>query len=322
MGRTFPINLPMPDGTIFQGEAPLRVKTHHDPEFVLMGWLMPPDRSLEDVLADLVLERDQHEQDCAPWLERLERAVRTQRFNSFWVYEPTASIVGLPTDASRRDVAQAYRQQVSEGATYLQSLIGLYRDLRGVPGCSRIGDLRGQFGWSHDFLLEQFELQAGWSRSGMLKHRRNLPQRRKAADRSHAWFTTHHGQWIAIEAHRTFLNPTPAETLKRLPLFTRNFTGACFYKNPLEAFQWLGTLKIDNPAEDDWQITPGRQPQSIPAEPQELLLEAETEGSARFLFSLLVDDVDLQNPAGALTEALRAAGLRFSIRRFQQVSDS
>lgn len=81
MGGTFPINLPMPDGALFRGEAPLRVKTLHPPEFVLMGRLMPPDRSLEDVLADLVLERDQHEQDCAPWLERLERAVRTQRFN-------------------------------------------------------------------------------------------------------------------------------------------------------------------------------------------------------------------------------------------------
>lgn len=105
-------------------------------------------------------------------------------------------------------------------------------------------------------------------------------------------------------------------------MFTRSFTGIRFYSNPLEAFQWLGTVKIDNPAEADWQITPDRQPRSIPEEPQELLLEAETEGSGRFLFSLLVDDVDLQNPAGAVTEALRAAGLRFSIRRFQQVSDS
>lgn len=110
------------------------------------------------------------------------------------MYEPTASEVGLLNDASRSEIAQAYRQQVSEGATYLRSLIGLYKDLRGVPGCARIGDLRRHFGWSHDFLLEQFELQAGWCRSVMLERRRNLPQRRKAAARSDAWFTTHHGQ--------------------------------------------------------------------------------------------------------------------------------
>lgn len=115
MGRTFPIKLPMPDGAPFQGEAPLRVKTLHAPEFVLMGWLMPPDRSLEDVLADLLLERDQHEQDCALWLERLERAVRTERFNGLWVYEPKASMFGLPNDASRCNIAQAYCQQVSLG---------------------------------------------------------------------------------------------------------------------------------------------------------------------------------------------------------------
>jgi hypothetical protein len=322
MGKTFPINLPMPDGSFFQGEAPLRVKTLHAPEFVLMGWLMPPDRSLEDVLADLVLERDQHEQDCAPWLQRLERAVRTQRFNGFWVYEPTASMFGLPDDASRREIAQAYRQQVSEGARCLLFLSGLYENLRGVPGCAPIGDLRVPYGWTHDFLKEQFELQAGWSRDRMLERQRNLPQRRQAACRSHAWFSTHHGQWIAIEEHRMLLNQTPIEALNRLPFFTRSFTGTRFYNNPLEAFQWLGTVKIDNPAEADWQITPERQPRLIPDKPQDLLMEAATEGNGRFLFSLLVDEVDLQNPAGAVSDALRAAGLRFSIRRFQQVNDS
>lgn len=156
----------------------------------------------------------------------------------------------------------------------------------------------------------------------MMLHRRNLPQRRKSAGRSHAWFSAHHGQWIAIEAHRTFLNPTPIEALNKLPFYTRSFTGTRFCSNPLEAFQWLGMVKIDNPAEADWQITSDQQPRFVSDEPEEILLEAETDGSGRFLFSLLVDDVDLQNPSGALAEALRAADLRFSIRRFQQLSDS
>jgi len=320
MGRTFPIHLQMPDGSLFQGDAPIRGGAAAWADFVLMAWLHPPDRALDAVLADLVRQRDDHENAHAPWLARLERALETQRFNGFWVYAPSARSVGLPDSVPRAEVARAYRlQEQQDGGRIPFGLHGLYEDLSREPGCERIGDLRSEFGWSQEFLKQQFEQQVARSRSWMLGPRRNLPQRRKAASRAHAWFASHHGAWMAIEAHRNFLNPTPEEALGRLPSFNQAFNGNAFYRHPSEAFLWLGTIKIDNPAEADWQITPHNQPARIPEEPLELLAEAPTDGVGRFLFSVLVDDVDLQDPAAAVGQALQSAGLRFAIRRFQQV---
>lgn len=320
MGQAFPIELEMPDGTFFKGEAPIRGKTTWPPEFVLMGWLNPPDRSLTEVIQQLLDERDQHEEKCARWIARLERAVRTQRFNDFWIYEPPAATLGLPKDASRAEIAQAYRQWAQEHkSSLLVEFFGLSEDLKGAPGCERIGVLRHFYGWTHDVILKHFELQLEWSRKRMQEPRRNLPQRRDAAGRSSEWFSSNHGRWIAIEAHRKFINPSPTDALNRLPGFNRGFNGTHFYQNHQGAFQWLGTVNIDSPAEADWQITPDKEPLAIPKEPAEILADVPIEGKGRFLFSLLVDDVDLQDPAGQIANALKTAGLKFAIRSCQQI---
>lgn len=47
MGRTFAIHLQMPDGSLFQGDAPIRGGAAAWADFVLMAWLHPPDRALD-----------------------------------------------------------------------------------------------------------------------------------------------------------------------------------------------------------------------------------------------------------------------------------
>lgn len=67
-------------------------------------------------------------------------------------------------------------------------------------------------------------------------------------------------------------------------------------------------------------MTPDHQPALIQAEPKEHIEAAVTEGTGRFQFSLLLDDVDVQNPTAALSAALKAAGLKSAIRSFQQLN--
>jgi len=321
MVRRCPVSLNLPDGSRFEGDAPIQSNAKYSPQFVLMGWLRPPERTLEEIVAQLVQERDQHEAECAPWVARLERALETERFNSFWVYEPQPSWfrLGLPADATRAEIGQAFRQAVKEGQYKLRdSWNGPDDDIKGLPNTARIGDLKHHYGWTHAFLKEEFEFHAKVARDSQLFCRRNLPQRRQAAARSSEWFAANHGCWLAIEASQKFLNPTPKKALSRLPAFNHGFDGNWFYNNPDEAFVWLGAVNLDNPAEADWSITPDRQPVPIPPEATELLEAAVTEGTGRFQFSLL-DDVDVQNPTEALSAALKAAGLKAAIRSFQQL---
>lgn len=169
-------------------------------------------------------------------------------------------------------------------------------------------------------MKQEFGFQAKLARDWLLSCRRNLPQRRKAAAKSSQWFAANHGCWLAIEAHQNFLNPTPRQALAKLPGFNSGFDGNWFYTDPSSAFLWLGTVNLDNPAEADWPITPDQQPAPIPAEPREHIETASTEGTGRFQFSILLDDVDVQNPTAALSDALKAAGLRAAIRSFQQLN--
>jgi len=46
----------------------------------------------------LIHDRDQHEAECAPWLTRLERALETERFNSFWIDVFGNDEIGAPAD--------------------------------------------------------------------------------------------------------------------------------------------------------------------------------------------------------------------------------
>lgn len=323
MARRCPVSLDLPDGSRFDGDAPIRSNAKYSPEFVLMGWLRPPERTLEEIVAELLHERDQHEAASAPWLARLERALETERFNSFWVYEPKPSWfhLGLPDDASRAEIGQAVRLAFKEEKLKLSHTFhGLYDELKGLPGTARIGDLKHHYGWSHDFLRQEFQFQAKVARDLMRSCRRNLPQRRKAAAKSCEWFAANHGCWLAIEAHQNFLNPTPQQALAKLPGFNRGFDGNWYYNDPSSAFLWLGTVNLDNPAEADWPITPDQQPAPIPAEPREHIETAATEGTGRFQFSILLEDVDVQNPTAGLSDALKAAGLRAAIRSFQQLN--
>lgn len=81
MARRCPVSLELPDGSRFDGDAPIRSNAKYSPQFVLMGWLRPPERTLEEIVTQLIRERDEHEADSAPWVSRLERALETERFN-------------------------------------------------------------------------------------------------------------------------------------------------------------------------------------------------------------------------------------------------
>jgi hypothetical protein len=308
-----PIDIQLPDGSRFNGNVFQHgsKKTMRRMSHVIFAMMNKPEISIESSLNNLREKAKTREVESQPWIDKLQNAIETNRFtrfkvntpDSFWVEYPDKYNLWLSEDNQNREINGYAPLSEARRSKYWLSK------------------------WDESWIRDQFKQAIKREKERATFERKLLGKRKVRLYETDQYLKNNFSKWIAVLASTSYKEISPKEVLYMIPPINKDISAEHFYSDPHSAFKWLGTIDMNDPECSVWKITPNivfRENYKKSTNKNQLnaeikSTEKKSANTRDFSVNLTIKNADVKNPIGILSEALKSAGVDFSVSSVKNI---